>query len=189
MTSDEKPQLLFHAKYLWKAPHCHFQGRGKNNNPSAVLHIHFRMQQKTHTLFAENNKNTGLCQRDGKFDGFLQAVLTTPFDSLLYTRKNQSSAANWLVNADKYLHKGGSLVVSISLVCHKDWTDWTNFPDFSPPLFLEELRGKNKNIIIKIQGVQITNGVHNTTSNFLYQRVLSSEEFKALEAITNLRQA
>lgn len=40
-----------------------------------------------------------------------------------------------------------------------------------------------------MQGVQITNDMHNTTSNFLYQRVLSSEEFKALEAITNLQQA
>lgn len=77
------------------------KGGGKNNNPSAVLHMHFGTHQKPHTLFAENNKNTGLCQRDGKFDGFLQAVLTTPFDSLLYTRKNQSSAANWFVNADK----------------------------------------------------------------------------------------
>lgn len=101
MTSDEKPQLLFHAKYLWKAPHSHFQGRRKNNNHSVVLRIHFRTQLKPHTQFAENNKNTSLCQRDGKFDGFLQAVLTTPFDSLLYTHKNQSSAANWLVDADK----------------------------------------------------------------------------------------
>lgn len=56
MTSDEKPQLLLHAKYLWKAPHCHFQGRGKNNNPSALLHIHFRMQQKPHTLFTKTTK-------------------------------------------------------------------------------------------------------------------------------------
>lgn len=54
------------------------------------------MQQKPLTLFAENNKNTGLCQIDGKFDGFLPGVLTTPFDSLLYIGKNQSSAANLL---------------------------------------------------------------------------------------------
>lgn len=165
------------------------KGGGKTKNPSVMLHVHFWTQQKPHTLFAVNNKNTGLCQRHGKFDGFLQAVLTTPFDSLLCTHENQSSAANWLVNADKYLHKGGGLMVSISLVCHKDWTDWTNFFRFSPPFFLEELRGNNKNKVIKIGGVQITNGMHNTTSNFLYQRVLSSEEFKALEAITNLQQA
>lgn len=134
----------------------------------------------------KNNKNTDLCQRDGKFDGLLQAVLTTPADSLLYTHENQSSAANWLVNADKYLHKRGGLMVSISLVCHKDLTD---FSRFSPPFFLEELRRNNKTKIIKIQGVQITNGMHNTTSNLLYQRVLSFEEFKALETITNLQQA
>lgn len=29
MMSDEKPELLFHAKYLWKTLHSHFQGRGK----------------------------------------------------------------------------------------------------------------------------------------------------------------
>jgi len=56
MKSDEKPQHLFHAKYLSKAPHTHFQRAG--GNPLAVLYIHFqnvaeisyiicRKQQKT----------------------------------------------------------------------------------------------------------------------------------------------
>lgn len=84
MKSDDKPQFLFHAKYLWKAPHAHFQRRGEKEILWSCCASISRMWQKPITLFAENNKNTGLCQIDGKFDGFLQAVLTTPFDSLVY---------------------------------------------------------------------------------------------------------
>lgn len=183
MKSDDKPQLLFRAKYLWKAPHTHFQRKEKK---IIILWLCCasisRTQQKPLTLFAENNKNTGLCQIDGKFDGFLWAVLTTPFDSLLYMRKNQSSAANSLVKADNYLHKGGGLMVTVSLVCHKGWIDWTNVLQFFSSFFLGRAERKEKK-----KKVQIINGMYNTTSNFLYHTSSSSEEFKAPKAITNVQ--
>lgn len=126
MKSDDKPQLLFHAKYLWKALHIHFQRRGKkpkqaNKNVSVFASISRNIRSLLHCS-QKTTKSMGLCQIDEKFDGFLWAVLTTPFDSLLYMWNNQSSAANLLGNADNYLYEGGGLMVSISFVCYKDFT-------------------------------------------------------------------